>query len=185
MWKSRVSRFGLCAVCALEDFGLAGWCSLSLGRGRRIKRRIMPELAATAPPIPFWFYRVVAGATEEPWGQLRRRRASNSMVRGRVRPLYPFRARARRSRAARRIRDELAGAACDFLFGKLVGGGGGGRGARARGSASSAPRLQQTDMEGMYEAYFLLTLAGRLRVGNMVDPKYSLGASILKRYLPR
>ncbi len=36
----------------------------------------------------------------------------------------------------------------------------------------------------MYEAYFLLTQAGRLRVGNMVDPKYSLGASILKRYLP-
>jgi acetamidase/formamidase len=37
----------------------------------------------------------------------------------------------------------------------------------------------------MYEAYFLLTQAGRIRVGNMVDPKYSLGASILKRYLPR
>ena len=37
----------------------------------------------------------------------------------------------------------------------------------------------------MYEAYFLLTQAGRVRVGNMVDPKYSLGASILKRYLPR
>jgi hypothetical protein len=30
----------------------------------------MPELEATAPPIPFWFYRVVAGAAE-PWGQLR------------------------------------------------------------------------------------------------------------------
>jgi hypothetical protein len=27
----------------------------------------MPELEATAPPIPFWFYRVVAGAAE-PWG---------------------------------------------------------------------------------------------------------------------
>jgi hypothetical protein len=26
----------------------------------------MPELEATAPPIPFWFYRVVAGAAE-PW----------------------------------------------------------------------------------------------------------------------
>lgn len=36
----------------------------------------------------------------------------------------------------------------------------------------------------MYEAYFLLTQAGRVRVGNMVDPKYTLGASILKRYLP-
>jgi amidase len=34
-----------------------------------------------------------------------------------------------------------------------------------------------------YEAYFLLTQAGRVRVGNMVDPKYTLGASILKKYL--
>jgi amidase len=34
------------------------------------------------------------------------------------------------------------------------------------------------------EAYFLLTQAGRVRVGNMVDPKYTLGASILKAYLP-
>ena len=34
------------------------------------------------------------------------------------------------------------------------------------------------------EAYFLLTQAGRLRVGNMVDPKYTLGASILRTYLP-
>ena len=33
------------------------------------------------------------------------------------------------------------------------------------------------------EAYFLLTQAGRVRVGNMVDPKYTLGASILKRYV--
>lgn len=33
------------------------------------------------------------------------------------------------------------------------------------------------------EAYFLLTQAGRIRLGNMVDPKYTLGASILKRYL--
>jgi amidase len=33
------------------------------------------------------------------------------------------------------------------------------------------------------EAYFLMTQAGRVRLGNMVDPKYSLGASILKRYL--
>jgi acetamidase/formamidase len=35
----------------------------------------------------------------------------------------------------------------------------------------------------MLEAYFLMTQAGRVRLGNMVDPKYSLGASILKRYL--
>jgi acetamidase/formamidase len=33
------------------------------------------------------------------------------------------------------------------------------------------------------EAYFLCTQAGKLRVGNMVDPKYTLGASMLKRYL--
>lgn len=34
-----------------------------------------------------------------------------------------------------------------------------------------------------YEAYFLLTQAGKVRLGNMVDPKYTLGASILKAYL--
>ena len=33
------------------------------------------------------------------------------------------------------------------------------------------------------EAYFLLTQAGRVRLGNMVDPKYTLGASLLKEYL--
>ena len=33
------------------------------------------------------------------------------------------------------------------------------------------------------EAYFLLTQAGRIRVGNMVDPKYTLGASMLKSYI--
>lgn len=35
----------------------------------------------------------------------------------------------------------------------------------------------------LYDAYFLLTQAGRVRLGNMVDPKYTLGASILKKYL--
>jgi amidase len=30
------------------------------------------------------------------------------------------------------------------------------------------------------DAYFLLTMAGRVRLGNMVDPKYTLGASIKK-----
>ena len=34
-----------------------------------------------------------------------------------------------------------------------------------------------------FEAYFLLTQAGRVRLGNMVDPKYTLGASLLKSYL--
>lgn len=33
------------------------------------------------------------------------------------------------------------------------------------------------------EAYFLATQAGRMRVGNIVDPKYTLGASMLKEYL--
>lgn len=33
------------------------------------------------------------------------------------------------------------------------------------------------------EAYFLATQAGRMRVGNMVDPKYTLGASMLKSYI--
>lgn len=33
------------------------------------------------------------------------------------------------------------------------------------------------------DAYMLLTQIGRVRLGNMVDPKYTLGASILKRYL--
>ena len=33
------------------------------------------------------------------------------------------------------------------------------------------------------EAYFLLTQAGRVRLGNMVDPKYTLGASMKKSYL--
>jgi len=33
------------------------------------------------------------------------------------------------------------------------------------------------------QAYFLLTQAGRVRVGNMVDPDYTLGASSLKPHL--
>jgi acetamidase/formamidase len=33
------------------------------------------------------------------------------------------------------------------------------------------------------EAYFLCTQAGRLRVGNMVDPKYTLGAAIRKAWI--
>jgi acetamidase/formamidase len=34
------------------------------------------------------------------------------------------------------------------------------------------------------DAYMLLTQCGRVRLGNMVDPKYTVGASILKKYLP-
>ena len=33
------------------------------------------------------------------------------------------------------------------------------------------------------EAYLFLTQAGRVRLGNMVDPKYTMGASIAKTYL--
>ncbi|GGC48005.1 acetamidase/formamidase family protein [Chelatococcus reniformis] len=33
------------------------------------------------------------------------------------------------------------------------------------------------------DAYMLLSQAGRIRLGNMVDPKYTMGASILKKYL--
>ena len=33
------------------------------------------------------------------------------------------------------------------------------------------------------DAYMLLSQAGRIRLGNMVDPKYTMGASILKRYI--
>jgi hypothetical protein len=56
------------------------WCSLPLARGCRALRRIMPELSATAPPIPVWCYRVVASAAEL-GGYLRRRRACNNAVR--------------------------------------------------------------------------------------------------------
>ena len=33
------------------------------------------------------------------------------------------------------------------------------------------------------DAYMLLSQAGRIRLGNMVDPKYTMSASILKKYL--
>jgi amidase len=32
------------------------------------------------------------------------------------------------------------------------------------------------------DAYMLLTMAGKVRLGNMVDPKYSVGASIARKY---
>ena len=35
------------------------------------------------------------------------------------------------------------------------------------------------------EAYMLLTMCGKVRLGNMVDPKYTLGAAIAKTYLGR
>jgi hypothetical protein len=33
------------------------------------------------------------------------------------------------------------------------------------------------------EAYQFLTQAGKVRLGNMVDPKYTLGAAVEKAYL--
>lgn len=36
---------------------------------------------------------------------------------------------------------------------------------------------------GEEEAYMLLTMAGKARLGNMVDPKYTIGAGIAKKYL--
>jgi acetamidase/formamidase len=35
-----------------------------------------------------------------------------------------------------------------------------------------------------WEAYLLLTQIGKARLGNMVDPNYTMGASISKQYLP-
>jgi len=64
-----------------------------LARGGRARRRIVPELEATAPAIPFWFYRVVAGAAEL-GGRLRQQGACNNAVR-RLVLLYPL-ARGRR-----------------------------------------------------------------------------------------
>jgi acetamidase/formamidase len=36
----------------------------------------------------------------------------------------------------------------------------------------------------VWEAYMLLTQIGKVRLGNMVDPNYTVGASIAKQYLP-
>jgi amidase len=33
------------------------------------------------------------------------------------------------------------------------------------------------------DAYLFLTQAGLIRLGNMVDPKYTVGASVLKKYI--
>ena len=35
-----------------------------------------------------------------------------------------------------------------------------------------------------WDAYFILTQVGRVRLGNMVDPNYTIGAFIEKKYLP-
>lgn len=36
---------------------------------------------------------------------------------------------------------------------------------------------------GAMEAYMLLTHVGQVRLGNMVDPNYTVGAGIAKEYL--
>ena len=36
-----------------------------------------------------------------------------------------------------------------------------------------------------WDAYMLLSQVGRVRLGNMVDPNYTLGASISREYLPK
>jgi acetamidase/formamidase len=36
---------------------------------------------------------------------------------------------------------------------------------------------------GQEEAYMLLTMAGKARLGNMVDPKYTIGTGIAKKYI--
>ena len=43
--------------CFMVLFTVGAWLCRAL-------RRIMPELSATAPPIPVWCYRVVASAAE-------------------------------------------------------------------------------------------------------------------------
>ena len=68
-------------MCALWNFGLAGWCLYPLARGCRAPRRKQPELAATAPAIPVWRYRLVAGAAEL-GGSVGDRGACNNAVRG-------------------------------------------------------------------------------------------------------
>jgi len=34
------------------------------------------------------------------------------------------------------------------------------------------------------DAYMMLSQCGRVRLGNFVDPKYTVGAAVLKKYLP-
>ena len=56
-------------------------CLYPLARGCRAPRRMTPELAATAPAIPVWRYRLVAGAAEL-GGSVADRGACNNAVRG-------------------------------------------------------------------------------------------------------
>ena len=75
MWPDPIS-----AVCALWNFGLAGWCLYPSARGCRAPRRMRPKLAAKAPAISVWRYRLVAGAAEL-GGSVADRGACNNAVR--------------------------------------------------------------------------------------------------------
>ena len=101
------------AVCLLSDFRLAGCCSLSLG-ACRARRRIVPELAATAPPFPVWCYRVVA--------RLSVLAPSPSWRRAALTRFVSFPARARRSRARWEF-GPGGGAGCGFFLFRFIGGG--------------------------------------------------------------
>ena len=96
-------------MLSLSDFRLARSRSLSVGAGLPTPRRIRPERAATAPPIPVWRYRLVPGAAELS-GRLRRRRAGNTAVRVRVTHLRAVSSRARGRRLGQRFRSGGAGA---------------------------------------------------------------------------
>ena len=96
------------AVCALWNFGLAGWCLYPLARGCRAPRRMTPELAATAPAIPVWRYRLVAGAAEL-GGSVADRGACNNAV-SRVTLLLRVSSCARGRRRGQRFRSGGAGA---------------------------------------------------------------------------
>jgi hypothetical protein len=47
----------------------------------------------------------------------------------------------------------------------------------------SARNLHHCEMVVYGPCAMLLSQAGRVRLGNMVDPKYTMGVSILKKYL--
>ena len=68
-------------MLSLSDFRLARSRSLSVSAWLPSAAPDLAEGEATAPPIPIWCDRVVAGAAEL-WGRLRRRRACNTAVRG-------------------------------------------------------------------------------------------------------
>ena len=136
----------------------------------------MPEPWPGRRPISIIGIRLAAPA--EPWGQLRRRRACNTAVRGlrgvslsgilgwRDRGLYPL---ARGCRAPRRIMPEpWARAAADFYFRNSVGGAG-----RAMGSASPTAGLQHRG-EGWWPLGFLFAFLARAR-GRRLGQRFRSG----------